>query len=78
MSQLFKCTSFQENVAIVTTNDEAEYNRLIESGATVFCHPDLFSQQNSIPFVVSVPLDKLALIRQIPTDSCGNFESQLY
>lgn len=78
MNQMYQCTAFQENTAVVTTNDEVEYNRLVENGAKVLCHPNLFSQQGLIPFVVYIPLDKLASLRQIPIDSNGNYETQLY
>ncbi|RRJ62448.1 hypothetical protein EHV15_05395 [Paenibacillus oralis] len=83
----YQCTAFIESEeATITTNDVNEFDRLLAAGGTMLCHPELFSQQDggndldqlgSIPYVVQIPRDKLALLRSIPTDTLEGYETLL-
>lgn len=91
MSSFYSCVAFiYPGVAIVTTNDAEYYNRLVELGGDVVCHPNLFDsnrQQEELgclsqsvlqPYVVQIPRDKLAAIQSVPTDKYESYETRLY
>ncbi len=85
--RMFRCTAFIGEMAIVTTNDVSEYDRLTASGGTMLCHPELFnqlggesdsSQSELIPYSVQIQRDILAQLRPVPTGIPESYETQLY
>lgn len=87
--ELYRCIAFGviPGEAVVTTNDRAYYDRLMEIGGEMLCHPGLFTTQESddpdylnqsVPYVVQIQLDILAQIQYVPTGKYVAYETQLY
>ncbi|NEZ43493.1 hypothetical protein [Paenibacillus alvei] len=84
----YRCSAFVGGDAVITTNDEVEYDRLMSAGGTLICHPNLFNPERdveiqllrsgAVPYVIRIPRDNLAAIRQIPTDRYESYVTQLY
>lgn len=84
----YLCTAFLgEKEAIVTTNDAAEFDRLLQAGGTIVCHPDLFNRPDAgndrfelaaVPYSVQIPLDKLAQFRSVPRYKFESYETRVY
>lgn len=86
----YRLTAFtSSDKAVVTTNDEEYFNRLLSEGGEMIAHPGMANHQQDskfcscqsdllIPFVVEIPLDRLARHRPVPTGTHGGYEFQVY
>lgn len=91
MKKFYRCTAFVfPGQAIVTTNDIEYFNRLLELGGIMICHPDLvdsnqqqdvendLSQYDPYPYVIQIQRDKLAQIQSVPTGKYESYETRSY
>lgn len=81
----YRCIAYiDSDTTIVCTNDDSYYERLIQHGGEMLCHPSLFTKDEPsdlnqlVPHSIRIPLDRLRQLHPVPIDRYESYETRLY